>query len=120
MVVLYGVLSVLQPLLLLAIGALSIGLAGIPFELLLLVGLAYGRPLAWGILIFLDTVALIAIVGAILAGGGHLEVLHAAVALLTTAALEAALLSAPMRRHVQSRGLALRRRKGSLSSSAAG
>lgn len=110
----------LQPLLLITLGTSSVSLAGVPFEIILLVGLAYGRPLAWGILIFLDTVALIAIVGAMLAGAGHLHVLDAAVALFTTAALEATLLSAPMRRHVQSRGLALRRRSVSLPTNPAG
>jgi hypothetical protein len=108
--VLYVVLTVLQPLLLVLIGATKLSVAALPFELVLLVGLGYGRPLAWGVLIFIDTVALIALVVGMLSSGGHLEALNAVVALFTTAALEATLLSAPMRRHVQARGLALRRR----------
>ena len=76
---------------------------------MLLGGLAYGRPLAWGVLIFLNSAAMVAIVLAMIAHGGQIEVLNVAVALLTTFALIVTLLSAPMRRHVESRGLALRR-----------
>ncbi len=106
----YAALTVLQPLLLALIGATRLSLVALPFALVLLVGLAYGRPLAWSILLFLNSAALIAIVVSMLAHSAHPKVLNVLIALFTTFALEATLLSAPMRRHVQARGLALRHR----------
>ena len=87
--------------------------AGIPFELFLLGGLAYGQPWAYWILVVINTLGLAAVVLLMLGGDGHLLVGNAVAMLASTGALEATLLSAPMRRHVQARGLALRRRLAS-------
>jgi hypothetical protein len=82
----------------------------LPFEVFLVVGLAYGQPWAWGILLALNTIGLGYIVVLLLGTDSHILVGNAILLLGSTGALEATLLSPPMRRHVAARGLALRRR----------
>ena len=105
---LYVTITAAQTVWLLALGHVRLSPLGVPVTLLLLVGLAYGRPLAWGILLFWNTVMLGVVIALAASSGGHLLIANIAVMVLSGVALELTLLSEPMRRHVRARGLALR------------
>jgi hypothetical protein len=107
----YLALTIAQPVLLVVVGAPSFSATAIPLQVALLVGLAYGRPVAWVLLVVLNTAFLAFITVSLLADRGHPLVLKVLVLLFTTGALVATLLSPPMRRHVQARGLTLRGRR---------
>jgi len=110
-VLVYIALTIAQPLLLLLAGAPSFSASAIPLQLILLIGLGYGRPVAWALLLALDTAFLTLLTVSLLTANGHLLVLKIVILLFTTGGLIATLLSPPMRRHVQARGLGLRRRR---------
>ncbi len=90
----YVALRAPQPLLLVALGVTKRPLVALQIELILPAGLVYGGRLAWGVLIFLNTASLTAIIVALISTGRCVDVVGAVVALFTSFALVAALLSA--------------------------
>ena len=107
---LYVVITATQTVWLLALGGVRLSPVGVPVTILLLAGLAFGRPVAWGILLFWNAAILVLTVLLASSSGGHLLLLNVAVLVISGVALEATLLSPPMRRHVRQRGLSLRQR----------
>jgi hypothetical protein len=98
---LYVALALLQPGLFVLVGALHHpNERGMAFLAVLLLALAYGSRIAWGLLVVLDAIPLLA-VGA--AAGPGVVWSHVVVVVLTGVALETTLLSPAMRRHVSSR-----------------
>jgi hypothetical protein len=75
---------------------------GIVFMLVLVGALGYGSRLAWGLLVILNGVPLLALL-AVVSSGGHTLWLNVAVMVLTSLATEALLLSPAMRRHLAAR-----------------
>jgi hypothetical protein len=75
--------------------------AGVAFMVVLLVGLAYGSGLAWGLLLFVNAITLLGAASiAFSSGSGATMWGNVAVLLLTSLALVATLLSSAMRRHI--------------------
>ena len=96
---LYGALTILQPAVLVWVGAIEhVQPRGLWFMALLLVGLARGSRIAWGLLVVIDAVPLLAL-GAL--GGGQVLWGHVTAMILTGLALELTLFSPAMRRHVR-------------------
>jgi len=91
-------LAVLQPVLFVLVGAVHLNTRGIAFEFVLLVALAFRSRIAWGLLIVLDAIPLLAVLAVI--GGGHVQWSHVIVMVLTGVSLETALLSQPLRQYV--------------------
>lgn len=110
-VLLYLAVAIAQAVAVLAISGGAPSLAGLVLAAILFGCLYLGKPAAWWILLLMNSVGLFAWLSALLIDavghGGH--ILWANVLLLgaTTIAMEAALLSPGMRRHVASRGLRL-------------
>jgi hypothetical protein len=105
--VLYVALSILQPVLLVLLAtnfSLSVSIAGITVAVVLLVGLAFGNPVAWSLLVLWNAWGLLG-----LAIAGDWRLADVLVVACTSVALVLTLLSPPMRRHVAARGLSLRR-----------
>ncbi len=63
----------------------------------------YGSRLAWGLLVFLNGMPLLAIAGAVPAGNGEILWVNVTVLVLTGVALEALLFSGSMRRYLAGR-----------------
>jgi hypothetical protein len=96
---LYVLLSILQPIVFLAFGALKhLSMTGTILVVLLLIALGFGSRIAWGILIILDAIPVVA---AFVAIGGHTLWGSFALTLITAFVLEAVLFSAEMRRQVR-------------------
>jgi hypothetical protein len=103
-------LAVLQLVVVLIISGSGVGVSvpGVVLAIILFGSLYQGKPLAWWILLAFNTVGLIGLVVGLIAhlsSGDHVLWGNVIVLLCTTAAMEAALLSPAMRRHVASRGL---------------
>lgn len=98
-------LTILQPVLFVLVGALPhLDTRGIGFLLVLLIALAYRSRIGWGLLLVVDGVPLLAaasLSGNAVAAGGHLMWSHAVAMLVTGVALEAVLLSKPMRQYIR-------------------
>jgi hypothetical protein len=110
----YVALAIVQLVMVLIIGGGGISVPGVILAVALFGYLYVGKPLAWWLLVTMNSIGLVAtliVVGSHLFGGGHLLWANVLVLLVTTAAMEAALLSPPMRRHIASRGLRLTARK---------
>ncbi len=103
MYVCFVLIEALQMALLATVANTHVVGRGVVFMLLLLGGLAYGSGLAWGLLVIMNAFPLLAIAGVSASSGGHTLWANVAVMVLTGVALEAALLSRPMRRHIGSR-----------------
>jgi hypothetical protein len=73
---------------------------GIALMLVLLAGLAYGSALAWGLLLVMNAIPLLAIAGVSFSSGQGTLWGNVAVLVLTSLALVATLLSPAMRRHI--------------------
>ncbi len=88
----------------------GVSIAGVVLSLCLFLLLFQGSRIAWWLLLALNTLGLARIVIDLVSdvvSGGHLLWSHVLVLGLTGAAMEAALLSPAMRRHVASRGMRL-------------
>ncbi len=95
---LYVLLSVLQPVLFVWVGAIQhLNTRGIWFVVLLLVGLAYGSRVTWLLLLLVNGVPLVFMLPIL---GAGVIWSHVMVAALTGMALVWMLLSRPMREHV--------------------
>jgi hypothetical protein len=103
---LYVLLTVLQPVVFLAFGAIKhVSATGSVLALLLLIALGFGSRIAWGLLIVVNAIPVVAALAAI---GGHTLWRNFALTLITGVVLEAVLLSVDMRRHVGGRRSASR------------
>jgi hypothetical protein len=113
-VLIYVGLAVAQLVAVLIISGGGISIAGIVLAAGLFGYLYLGKPLAWWILAAMNSLGLLALAITLLSdlfSGGHVLWLNVSVLLVTTVAMEAALLSPGMRRHVASRGLRLAPRR---------
>ena len=100
----FVLIEAIQLALLATVASMHVAGGGVAFMLLLLVGLAYGSGLAWMFLVIVNAFPLLAVAGALISlVGGHALWANIAVMVLTGVALEAALLSRSMRRHIGSR-----------------
>ncbi|WP_249009483.1 hypothetical protein [Conexibacter sp. DBS9H8] len=111
-VAVYVTVALFQLVAVLVIGGGSLTVPGLLVAVLLFGGLAAGRPAAWWILLAMNTVGLAAILAIVVGATGRVLWANVVVLAVTGVAMEAVLLSAPMRRHVASRGLRLRARSG--------
>jgi hypothetical protein len=98
----FVLIEALQLALLATVANAHVAGGGVVFMLLLLAGLAYGSGLAWVLLVIMNALPLLAIAGVSASSGGHTLWVNVAVMVLTGVALEAALLSRSMRRHIGS------------------
>lgn len=73
---------------------------GLPLMVALLVALAAGSVIAWGLLLALNAFLLVALLGALPASSGEMLWTHLALMSLTSLALVAVLISRQMRQHV--------------------
>lgn len=105
-VLIYAIVALIQAVAIAVSEGASVSIPALVLTVILFGGLFYGQPWAWLILLVMNTLALLALIGA-LAGSGNLQVANVIILGVTTIAMEAVLLSPAMRRHVASRGLRL-------------
>ncbi len=113
-VLVYVALAVGQLVAVLIISGGGLSIAGVVLAACLFGSLYLGRPLAWWVLLAMNSVGLAALLVELvshLVSGAHVLWLNVVVLVASTVAMEAALLSPGMRRHVASRGLRLAPRR---------
>lgn len=99
--VLFVVLEAVQLALFVTVMHSHVPTAGVSFMAVLVVGLAYGSGLVWGLLLVMNAFTLLSVAGVAFSSGGGTPLWgNVAVLLLTSLALVATLLSSAMRQHV--------------------